>query len=275
MLEGMNNKEITHLCCFDSSKCFDTIDHNLLLRKLNKYGIRNIELSWFASYLKSRKHCVLCNGTLSSLIENIVGVPQGSNLGPLLFLLFSNDIPNCLTTSSCNLYADDTIIYMSGKDPDLVQMALQHDVNRLIKWFEHNKLTLNVEKSCTISMGTRQKLNSICLDDISINGTALSKVNQAKYLGVTIDKTLNWEAHINNLCIKISPKVELLRRIKYKLNKAQLIDIYGSIIQPHIDYCITLWGYAADIHINKIQKFKTELLGSSLIIMTGPQVATL
>jgi len=260
VLESMNNKETTHLCCFDLSKCFDTINHNILLKKLSKYGIIHVELTWFTSYLDSRTHCVTCNGTISSLIENLFGVPQGSNLGPLLFLLFSNDIPKCLNFSSCNLYADDTIIYKSGKNVDTTANSLQQDVNSLIKWFENNKLTLNIDKSCTINMGTRQKLKAAknANTSISINNTELKMVDKLKYLGVTIDNTLSWEQHIDNLCTKISPKVELLRRIKYKLGKSQLIDIYNSIVQPHIDYCITVWGYAADVHLNKIQRIQNR-----------------
>ena len=260
VLDGINDNCCTELCFFDLSKCFDTIDHSRLLEKMHCYGIRDIELKWFSDYLSNRSQCVYVNGVISSIMQVAFGIPQGSTLGPLLFLLFTNDLPLCIQSSLCNLYADDTIIYATGTCPNDILPRLQTDVTNLVQWFTDNKLTVNINKSCVMNVGTKQKLRS--LNDITtpvvINDTSLQNVNEVKYLGITLDQNLTWESHINELCKKVAPKIELLRRLKYKLPIDQLKTVYQSIVQPHIDYAITVWGYAANVHVQKIQRLQNR-----------------
>ena len=125
-LENVNDNQTTGVCLLDISKCFDTISHHILLQKLRMYGIKNTELEWFSSYLSNRIQAVLCHNELSSSVDITTGVPQGSVLGPFLFLLFINDISN-FTTDGCvtNLFADDAMIYASGDSVNEVKLKLQ------------------------------------------------------------------------------------------------------------------------------------------------------
>ncbi len=157
-----------------------------------------------------------------------MGIPQGYNLGPLLFLLFVNNCPSCLECISCNLFADDSAINCSGKTITNINDTLQSDVHKAVKWFHDNTLTVNIDKSCAIAIGTQQRLNSQEAQLlIAIENDNLSVVDTIKYLGVTtIDNNLSWNQHVNNLCLKLFPKIELLQKLKYKLPQEQLITIY-------------------------------------------------
>lgn len=256
-LTNINNGMINGIALFDLSKCFDTINHKRLLKKLEKYGIRETPLHWFTNYLASRSQAVNVNNSLSDFLDVLMGVPQGSNLGPLLFLLFVNDFPSCLQCS-CNLFADDTAIYCSAKTINELNISLQMETNKAFKWFNENQLTLNIDKTCTIAIGTRQRIKPN--DELNINllDEHLNPVNEIKYLGVTIDNNLTWNKHIHNLVSRVSPKIGLLRKLKYKLSTEQLNIVYQSIIQPHFDYCISVWGQTSQRNISIIQRLQNR-----------------
>ena len=261
-LRNINNGQINGVAFFDLSKCFDTIDHKRLLNKMKKYGINDNVLKWFQNYLIGREQAVTANEVLSEFLSMLIGVPQGFNLGPLLFLLFVNDFPQCLTCTVCNLFADDTAIYCSANSVSDASNILQKDVNNVIKWFHDNMLTVNIDKSCTLAIGTTRRLAAQNNDlNITIDNTSLQHVSNMKYLGVTIDRTLSWDDHIScisSVCKKVSPKIELLRKIKYKLPKDQLCTIYNSIIQPNFDYCISVWGNTSSKNIKLLQKLQNR-----------------
>ena len=256
-LDKLNNGYVNGVAFFDLSKCFDTINHDRLIRKLKLYGITGTPLRWFMDYLSNRTQAVFVNGILSDLLNVIMGVPQGSNLGPILFLLFVNDFPDCLKCTTCNLFADDTAIYCHGSHITDINTTLQTDVLNSTKWFSDNMLTLNIDKSCTIAIGTQKRLSNNNLNILAENNL-LTNVNKVKYLGVTIDKNLNWNDHVSTLCAKISPKIGLLRKLKYKIPKDQLITIYQSIIQPHFDYAISVWGQTSKSNINALQRLQNR-----------------
>ena len=136
----------------DLSKCFDTIDHTILIKKLHMYGITGTTLKWFKHYLNSRKQCVTLKGLTSSYIDVIMGIPQGSILGPILFLLFINDFPSCINKCQCNIFADDAILYTQSSTLEEAQCELQTDLNNVIKWFNSNKLHVNTTKSSCMVM---------------------------------------------------------------------------------------------------------------------------
>ena len=147
-LENINNNQTTGVCLLDISKCFDTISHRILLQKLSMYGIKHTEFKWFSSYLDKRKQAVFCHNKLSSLVDITTGVPQGSVLGPFLFLLFINDISN-FTTDGCvtNLFADDAMIYASGDSVSEVQRKLQSCLSNISSWYRENRQKINSDKS--------------------------------------------------------------------------------------------------------------------------------
>ena len=248
----------TVVCYFDISKCFDCINHEILLFKLQKYGIRQKELEWFTSYISGRLQATFAHNTLSSFFSVTTGIPQGSILGPLLFLLYLNDLPKFIY--NCSLYADDTMIQRSGTNIDSICNDIQNDVNKISQWFEFNKLTLNVEKSCIMLVGSKPNIANISTNDIKIylNGALLNVLDKHTYLGLTIDSSLTWDDYINNLCRRLSSRVGLLQRLSNVLPIHYMNQLYTSFVQSLIDYCLTVYGQTSTTNLNKIQRFQNR-----------------
>ena len=265
LLNGINENEITGLCLFDLQKCFDTIDHELLLFKMQKYGINNTELSWFNSYLSGRTQTVKMSNTLSEFLPLNIGVPQGTVLGPILFLLFINDLPTHLRKSYSNLFADDTAIYVQASQCDHIQYDLQLDINNLSTWFNSNRLTVNVSKTCLMKIGTLQKLSVTPDLMLFMHDSPLVTVQKQSYLGCILDECLSFDDHVNTLVSKLASKLYALRQLRRFLTQDQLVNMYQTLIQPCIDYCITVYGYCSDKNINKVQR----LMNRATRIITG------
>ena len=260
-LENVNGNQITGLCLLDIAKCFDTIDHELLLKKLSLYGIKGMELKWFGSYLFQRQQAVKCNGNLSPFIEMTSGVPQGSVLGPFLFLLFVNDISS-FATNGCmlNLFADDTIIYASGDNIEEVHYKLQSCLDNVSKWYNRNRLLINIEKSKVMVIGNSYQLKALNLQDfvIDFNDSPLELVERAKYLGMYINSDMSWEFHITNLCKQMDYYMSLLRRLRPIFPRKLLLQIYKSYIQPKFDYGITIYGCTTQQNLNLVQRLQNH-----------------
>ena len=185
-LESMNDEMLIGAVFYDISKCFDSINHSLLLRKMFKYGFRGIEQTLFKIYLNSRKQKVNLNGQQSSFLLINDGVPQGSVLGPLLFLLFINDISN-YTTDDCslNIFADDSISYVAAHSISELQMKLQKCVDSISQWYFKNRLTVNASKCKMMILGTSARLKIASINDFNVmyEGNPLDLVEKTKYLG--------------------------------------------------------------------------------------------
>ena len=257
---SIDKGNITVICFLDICKCFDCIDHSLLIEKLPQYGITGTELSWFESYLSSRKQTTKHNNTTSSFLNISTGVPQGSVLGPLLFLLFINDLCKLPLYSEIALFADDTCIYLSGPNIDSIITRLQSDLDTISNWFLRNKLTINTQKSFAVVIGTGQKLSNIVkpFPSLFLNKATLEYHSSAKYLGITIDSTLSWKEHIVDISTKIKPKLGALTRLSKILPLSQLSTIYMTTIQPYIDYGLIIWGHRSQQNLNVIQKFQNR-----------------
>ena len=243
-LEAMDDDEIIGACFLDIQKCFDTINHKLLLQKLAYYGINDNELQWFTNYLHERQQSVFCNGMLSKPEQIDIGVPQGSILGPILFLLYVNDLSQHIPNGSCNMYADDVAVYLSGTDIVDVKNSLQDCIDGAVAWHDANKLKVNVGKSNVMLIGSK---NKICNDDgdrfqIVIDDEQLERVRSTRYLGVILDDLLNWNNQTHSVSASISYKLSILSRFS-KTAPSSLLDIvYKTCIQPTIDYGCTIWG---------------------------------
>ena len=226
----------------DLSRAFDTLDHEILLLKLNHYGIRGPILAWISSYLSGRKQYVDLNSTESSCLDITVGVPQGSILGPLLFLLYINDLPSALEKLRPIMFADDTNLVMTGKNLDRLRLDVQSDLNELADYFRANKLKLNIDKTkliCFRKKGTEieKKHFEICLD-----GKHLDMVDSARFLGMTIDCHLMWEKQCQEVANKASRTTGILGRLKNFLPKTALKIIYDSLFMSHVQYGLEVWG---------------------------------
>ena len=190
---SIDKGDIVGTIMIDLSKAFDSIDHGLLLKKLNAYGVNGSELAWFTNYLQDRKFRVVMEGVRSEWSNVTRGVPQGSILGPLLFTLFVNDLPNAVEKCTVNLFADDTSIYTSDSDPKRVSNILEEDLGRVAKWIVANGLKMNVAK--TQLMVLSKKSDKRRANDVVVRSgeQALTKQETVKYLGVQIDRDLNWQ----------------------------------------------------------------------------------
>ena len=235
----------------DLSKAFDTIDHDILGRKLEFYGVRGIALQWFKDYLSNRKQCVYFNDTLSSLKNVSCGIPQGSMLGPLLFILYINDIIHCSQLLHFILFADDTNLFLSNKNISELMLLVNTELVKLCEWFKANKLSLNAKKTSFMLFGRKGKSIGDCFV-INIDGTKIERVDHTKFLGVYIDETLNWKQHTSHVSSKISMSIGVMNRVKCFLSTNVLKTLYFSLIHPYLIYCNIVWGNANNITLNKL-----------------------
>ena len=225
----------------DFSKAFDTVDHSILFQKLSFYGIRGLAYEWIVSYLTDRRQFVSFNGKDSDLTNIQCGVPQGSVLGPLLFLLYINDISNVSQMLYMLLFADDTSALLSGSNLSILENCINVELDKVVKWLNCNKLSLNVDKSHFIIFSTRSMAQQM---NINLNGKELKQVVSTKFLGVHIDEKLNWKCHINYLKGKIARGLGILNASRKHFNRKTLLNLYYSFIYPLLYYNIEVWGSA-------------------------------
>ena len=230
----------------DLKKAFDTVDHKILLDKLNYYGLRGIDNQWFSSYLTNRTQTTEINSFISDKEVVSCGVPQGSVPGPLLFLLYVNDIQYCSRKLKFFLFADDTNVLYSHENFKTLELIVNVELNNLFNWLTANKLTLNRKKSNFVIFHPYQKrLNYLPQVDIFDNeenkNVTLEHKNCIKDLGLLIDENLSLKNHIYTLKTKISKTVSLIAKLGHIIPNRTLPDIYTSSIAPHIMYGITSW----------------------------------
>lgn len=235
----------------DLSKAFDTINHKVLLHKLYFYGIRGTVYDWVKSYLSNRGQYVQYQSCKSETRPITCGVPQGSVLGPLLFLIYVNDLPDCLNNSKGVLFADDTTLYQSSDNIRELYRIMNNELNILSDWFRANKLSLNVSKSCHMLL-TNVRNSSLPTHVLKINNSIIEKSRCVKFLGVYLDEGLTWHDHIKMCKSKIAGSVYAINRIKYFIPKQYMRTLYFTIIYPFLSYGIPLWGSTYNVHIKKL-----------------------
>ena len=244
----------------DLSKAFDTVNHNILLSKLEHYGIRGTMLKWIEHYLSNRKQFVEYN-CVKSDNENITcGVPQGSILGPLFFLLYINDLPNVSKLLSTIMFADDTNMFLEHHDIKYLESVINIEIVKIVEWLNVNKLSLNVKKTHAILFTKHRNICSEPMLNVYIGKDIVQTVTKTTFLGVVIDYKLTWKEHIHKLCNKISKGIGLIKKVRYKLQRKTLLNLYFTFIQPYLTYCNVVWGNAAQMHLKQLLVLQKRVL---------------
>lgn len=283
--EEMNEDRKVGALFLDVCKAFDTVNHDLLLRKLEAFGIRGIALKWFSTYLSGRRQSVRIGSVLSAAIKLLSGVPQGSILGPILFIIYIHDIHLAGLLGVPTAYADDIAITYSGKSYAEVMQAMNHDINVIKLWFDHHFMllsqksnymlfalrgepdqsTLKVHQGDCVSRATSDSCSSACYE--------IDRVSTFKYLGVTLDQNLTWRDHIELVRKHLRVSMWHCYKIRESLPRNVLASFYYSMIQSKLQYGIPFWGAAYDCHllgvisaqkiILRTMSFKGRFYGSS------------
>ena len=246
--KNMESKKQTDLILLDFSKAFDKVAHEKLLQKLHAYGIRGDTLKWIKDFLDNRKQSVVTNGISSSPIPVSSGVPQGSVLGPILFLAYINDLPEQVR-SRVRLFADDTAMYLCISSLSEANI-LQEDLLKLEKWEEDWDMNFNPAK-CQVLHVTRFK--TPIPSKYFLHNTELESVPAAKYLGVTISEDLSWGNHINNITKKANQTLGFLKRNIKVRNQDLKSTAYKTLVRPQLEYASSVWSPHTDTDIKKIE----------------------
>ena len=270
---AIDQKEITASVFLDLSKAFDTLNHDILFSKLERYGIRGVALNWVKSYFNNRTQFVQYNKFSSARIAIQCGVPQGSILGPLFFILYINDLPNASHLVKPLLFADDTSICYASSDPIVLATVLNEALLNISTWMKANKLSVNIDKTNYIIFQPTQKKSMyeilLLLDD-----RLITQKKQIKFLGVLLDENLSWKPHINYVCKKVSKSIGVIYRARFNLSKSTKLSLYYTLIYPYLIYCNTIWSSTYVSNLKRLQILQKRIVrlltSSSFLAHTAP-----
>ena len=260
-LKSIDNGELVGAIFFDLRKAFDVVDHNLLLKKLSMYKFDNVTLNWTKSYLSNRKQCITENKNQSTFQPVKAVVPQGSVLGPILFLLFVNDLKLFIKETYIELYAYDATVHYVNKSKVIIETKLQCGTD-LHTWCIENDMFVNIPKTSVMSIGTRQNLLNSDLLQIYLNDELLRTTDTQKLLGGIIDKNLIWDSHIDSVCLNITRRITLMKQLSKDVNKG-LKQYKNSYILPIFDYGCLIWSRCSVTNTNgmlKLQKRAARII---------------
>ena len=260
--EALDTSEFAICILIDFIKAFDTVEHNILLQKLYHYGIRGNALQLFNSYLTNIHQYVNYNNTSSDMKSITCGVSQGSILGPLLFLLYINDIASVSNILFSILFADDTTLFYSSKNLQELSDVVNNELSKIMEWLNANRLSLNIDKTNLMIFRPKGKKESC--PTIHINGSSIQGVDDAKFLGVIIDNKLSWNEHIKCISRQIAKGTGIIIKACKSFEYETLLNLYNALIFPHIKYGIHVWVTAAAVHLHRLHLFQNFFFVSSV-----------
>ena len=241
-VQNIEDKKITCSVYLDISKAFDTVNHQILLKKLDRYGVRGLPLGILKSYLSNRYQYTSISGSFSSCLPIFSGVPQGSVLGPFLFSVFINDLP-LITNMKSTLFADDACLSYSHNCILQIERFVNKELHKVNLWLLSNKLKLNIDKTNYMLVHRQNTIQTHNIS-IAINNTRIKEKDQVKYLGVIIDNHLSWKPQVKNIKSKISKCTWALTKLRPYTYIHTLKLIYYTLAYSHLQYCIGSWGGA-------------------------------
>ena len=258
--ESIEKKQPTIAAFIDFQKAFDKLNHNILLKKLKFFGFTDSAIKFFKNYLSDRKQITLVNNVKSNSLPITHGVPQGSNVGPLLFLLYINDIGYSIKKCRFKLFADDTVIYCNSKDINTCKKHIEEDLNNINEWCINNNMQINSKKTKIMLFGNRNIVKKNKNVFIRFNNEDLQTVSSFKYLGFILDSVLSHNQHTNIIIRNTCHKIFQLRRINPYLNEKTSLMIYKSFILPIIEYGNVIYRTANKKNLEKIQRVQNQAL---------------
>jgi len=263
--DSLNNKRKTLAVFLDLAKAFDMVPHDKLLIKLEKIGIRGAVLELFRSYLSNRQQHVKIGDLLSKPLVINRGIPQGTVLGPILFLIYINDMSRELQNGSLISYADDTVLVFEGEHWDTTIETTKLGIINIDKWLKNNSLLLNQSKTkymkFSLSGGQQENLSKLTIQGNST--ITIDEVKEIKYLGIQIDSGLKWSAHINHLTKKLKSLIYRFYILRNIMPIDSLKAIYYSLVETHLRYCNIVWGALFDEHLqvlNVVHRFIIKVI---------------
>lgn len=259
LISEIDNKNVIGGLFLDLKKAFDTLDHNILLKKLEYYGVRGLANDIIRSYLKDRQQFVSIENSRSRMRTFNIGVPQGSNIGPLLFLIYINDLGNLPLHGIPRLFADDTAIFYPHGNTSAVICSMNMDLRLLMDYFNSNLLSLNLSKTkYMLFHSPRKKIDPHA--NLSVGSTVIDKVFNFKYLGLNLDPVLSWINHLDSVQRKISSLCGLIYRVRQFVPRTALLKFYFGCIHSHLQYLIIAWGHACKSKLRKLQVLQNRCI---------------
>jgi exonuclease III len=243
----------------DLRKAFDTVNHAVLLQKLNCYGVRGLPLGWLTSYLSNRQQCVKIGARLSNYKIINIGVPQGSILGPLLFLFYVNDLPDVSSKLASVLFADDTTLSAKHTNFETLITEINVELVKIKHWTLVNRLSVNVEKTFVMLFSNRRQGIDHELK-VYFDEKEVKFHDSGKFLGIHVDRDLKFDVHISEICKKLSKSVGLLYKVSSSVPEKELINLYYSLVYPYLLYCNIVWGGTFSTHLAPLLLLQKKII---------------